>query len=173
MNAATLLKKFDDFNANLSQRWGIHLLRYSLAIIYIWFGILKPFGVSPASNLVEHTVVWFSHDWFVPALGVWEVLIGLALLFRPTVRFAVLMIYFHLPCTFLPFFIFPESAMAQPIFELTLVGQYIIKNLTLLVAAIVIGGSLKQSETQKKTIPYSRPEKRKNQALQREELTLG
>lgn len=30
------------------RRWGPIALRLSLAVIFIWFGILKPLGVSPA-----------------------------------------------------------------------------------------------------------------------------
>lgn len=133
----------DGFNAAISQQWGMTMMRFSLATIYIWFGLLKPFGLSPACHLVEHTVFWFSADWFIPVLGIWETLIGLMLLFKPTVRLAVLMIYLHLPGTFLPFLTYPESVMTQQVFELTLVGQYVVKNLMILVMAIMIGGAAK------------------------------
>ena len=141
MNSLTFSKKIDHLFETITRRWGIQLLRYSLALVYIWFGILKPLGMSPASGLVEETVFWFSADWFVPALGFWEVLIGVLLLFRPTVRWSVLMIFIHLPCTFLPFFTAAETASVDSVLQLTLVGQYIVKNFTLLIAAIIIGGS--------------------------------
>ena len=54
------MKKINSFNdldiliTNFMSRWGITLLRYSLGVIYIWFGILKPFGLSPAQELVEN-----------------------------------------------------------------------------------------------------------------------
>ena len=152
MNSLTFSKRIDHLFETLTQRWGILLLRYSLALIYIWFGMLKPLGLSPASGLVEQTVFWFSADWFVPALGVWEVLIGVLLLFRPTVRWAVFMIFIHLPCTFLPFFTAGETASVGSVLQLTLVGQYIIKNFTLLVAALIVGGSVnKKKETGEKS----------------------
>ena len=173
MNTFSFFQKVEHWNIAFAKKWGIHLLRYSLAIIYIWFGLLKPLGVSPASNLVEHTVVWFSHDWFVPALGVWEVAIGLLLLFRTTTRYAVWMIYLHLPCTFLPFFTFPESASAPSIYELTLVGQYIIKNLTLLAAAIIIGGSVSNFKTKKKATPDMAHNGKKPQNLEKEEFVVS
>ncbi len=170
MNVLTLLKKIDHLSAKISQKWGMHLLRYSLSIIYIWFGILKPLGLSPASELVEQSIFWFSSEWFVPALGIWEVVIGLMLLFKPTVRYAVLMIYIHLICTFLPFFSLTESAIVGSSLQLTLVGQYIIKNLTLLVAAILIGGSLQKDEIAKK--PSAKTKAKQNgQTLVKEELT--
>ncbi|MEO1259599.1 MAG: hypothetical protein AAFZ15_12415 [Bacteroidota bacterium] len=151
MNSLTFTKKIDYLFESITQRWGIQLLRYSLALVYIWFGILKPLGMSPASGLVEETVFWFSADWFVPALGFWEVLIGVLLLFSATVRLAVIMIFIHLPCTFLPFLTAGETAAADTVFQLTLVGQYIVKNFTLLVAALIIGGSVNRKQQLVKT----------------------
>lgn len=148
MRSLTFFKKIDFLFETITQRWGISLLRYSLALIYIWFGLLKPLGLSPASALVEQTVFWFSADWFVPTLGIWEVLIGVLLLFRPTVRIAVLMIFIHLPCTFLPFFTASETASSDSVMQLTLVGQYIVKNFTLLVAAIIIAGTVNKKSSQ-------------------------
>ena len=137
----TIFDKIESWNISVTNKWGPQLLRYSLAIIYGWFGILKPFGLSPASELVADTVFWFSHTWFVPFLGVWEVAICVLLLFRPTVKYAVFLIFLHLPGTFLPLFILPDTSFVNVPLELTLIGQYIIKNLTLAAAAIVAGGS--------------------------------
>ena len=56
------IKSFDDldiFVTEFMSKWGVTLLRYSLGIIYIWFGALKPMGLSPAQELVENTVYWF------------------------------------------------------------------------------------------------------------------
>lgn len=148
MSPISIVNKFSLLTAKISQKWGVSIMRYALAIIYIWFGILKPFGMSPASDLVANTVYWFSSDWFVPALGIFEVAIGVMLLFRPTVRFAVLLIFIHLPGTFLPFIDYSESTYAGMAFELTLEGQYIIKNLLIAAIAIMIGGAMSEPEKQ-------------------------
>ena len=78
------INSFDDldlFISNFMSKWGTTLLRYSLGIIYIWFGVLKPFGLSPAQELVENTIYWFDDPkTFVPILGIWEVVIGLSLI---------------------------------------------------------------------------------------------
>ena len=67
------IKSFNDLDILITSfmtRWGITLLRYSLGVIYIWFGILKPLGLSPAQELVENTVYWFENPSdFVPILG--------------------------------------------------------------------------------------------------------
>ncbi len=71
-------EELDIFITKFMSKWGITFLRYSLGLIYIWFGILKPFGLSPAQELVENTVYWFDNPkTFVPILGWWEVVIGL------------------------------------------------------------------------------------------------
>ncbi len=123
----------------------IKLLQYSVAIVFFWFGILKPLGVSPAADLVEKTVFWFSADWFVPFLGWWEVAIGLLMLSQKTLRYALVLLFLQLPGTFLPLVICPEVTFQSSPFALTLEGQYIIKNLILIAAAIAVTGSLDRS----------------------------
>ena len=73
------------------------LLRVSLAVVFIWFGILKPLGYSVANELVERTVYWFDPAWFIPFLGWWEVLIGVTLLVRPWVRVAIFLLLAQMP----------------------------------------------------------------------------
>ncbi len=54
------------------QRWGVVALRFSLAVIFVWFGILKPFGASPAEPLVKLTVAWIpllTPDTWVAVIG--------------------------------------------------------------------------------------------------------
>ena len=84
------IKSFDDldiFVTEFMSKWGVTLLRYSLGIIYIWFGALKPLGLSPAQELVENTVYWFENPkTFVPILGIWEVVIGITMIIKPLIR---------------------------------------------------------------------------------------
>jgi uncharacterized membrane protein YkgB len=120
---------------------GILFLRISLAIIFIWFGILKPLGMSPAEDLVKKTIYWLDPDFFLPILGWWEVAIGLLLLYRPFVKIALILLFLQMPGTALPLILLPNICFNKIPFGLTLEGQYIIKNLVLISAAIVIGGS--------------------------------
>lgn len=124
-------------------RWGPPLLRVSLGIVFIWFGILKPLGVSPAQELVERTVYWFDPKIFVPLLGWWEVAIGVCLLVHPLIRVAILLLFLQMPGTALPLVLLPEVCFTQAPFGLTLEGQYIIKNLVLVSAGLVIGGGVR------------------------------
>jgi len=124
-------------------RYGLLLLRLSLAIVFIWFGALKPFRISPADDIIARTVYWFDPDWFIPVLGVWEVLIGVCLLFRPLIRLALLLLFLQMPGTFLPLVILPEQCFARVPWAPSLEGQYIIKNLVLISAAIVVGSTVR------------------------------
>ena len=121
-------------------------LRFSLAFIFIWFGALKPLGLSPAQGLVERTVYWFDPEIFIPILGWWEVSIGVCLLFKPVIRGAIFLLFLQMPGTFLPLIILPEVCFTQFPFGLTMEGQYIIKNLILISAGIVIGGTVRKTE---------------------------
>jgi len=124
---------------------GVQILRYSLAIIFIWFGALKPLGLSPAQELVTKTVYWFDPSWFVPFLGWWEVAIGLCLLYKPLIKPGVILMYTQMAGTFLPLLILPEITFAGSILAPTLEGQYIIKNIIIIAAALVVASHIKES----------------------------
>ena len=67
-------------------KWAVPLLRVSLGIVFVWFGALKVFDVTPVTDLVAETVYWVDPDWFVPLLGWVEVAVGLALILRRGLR---------------------------------------------------------------------------------------
>lgn len=122
---------------------GHRILRYALAVVFLWFGALKPFGVSPAAELVEKTVFFFPPEYFIPVLGVWEVAIGVCLLYRPLNRVGLALMAAQMLGTFLPLIVLPGEVWSSFPFVLTLEGQYIIKNLVLIAAAIVVGGTVR------------------------------
>lgn len=146
-NLRTFLHSFDRIDraiAGWMQRNGIRLLRYSLGIVFIWFGALKFFdGLSPAESLVRRTVYWVDPDLFIPVLGGWEVLIGLGLLYRPAIRVAIFLLFAQMPGTMLPLVLLPDVCFTVMPVGLTLEGQYIIKNLVLISAALVVGGTVR------------------------------
>lgn len=119
------------------------LMRYSIALIFIWFGLLKPLGMSPEEELIKRTVYWVSPQIFLPVLGWWEVAVGLCLLYRPLIRIALLLLLLQLPGTMLPLILLPEICFTRPPFGLSLEGQYIVKNIFLVSAAFMIGGKVR------------------------------
>jgi uncharacterized membrane protein YkgB len=139
-------KKLDRLDQKITswmKKYGLLHLRISLGIIFIWFGILKPFGLSPAQELVANTVYWFSPTWFVPFLGWWEVMIGICLLYKPLIRLGILLMGVQMAGTFLPLILLPNIVYGNTPFVLTLEGQYIVKNIILISAAIVIGSHVR------------------------------
>lgn len=121
-------------------------LRIALAIVFVWFGALKIFGVSPAYGLIEQTVTWWDAAVFVPVLGVWEVLIGLFFLFEKTTKLAVILWVPQMAGTFLPVLVAPEAVFTQFPFALTLEGQYIVKNVVIIAGAVMIARTQDWSE---------------------------
>ncbi|ATW88924.1 putative membrane protein YkgB [Halohasta litchfieldiae] len=137
------LETVDDAITAEMERWGVPILRVAIAVIFIWFGALKIFGISPAGELVAATVYVVDPALFVPVLGVWEVVIGLCLLYRPLIRLGIVLLFVQLPGTFLPIVLLPEVVFTTFPYGLTVEGQYIIKNLVIIGAALVIGGTLR------------------------------
>ena len=145
MTATRWLDKTDLKITRWMARWGPPALRVSLGVVFIWFGILKPLGMSPAQELVERTVYWIDPAVFVPLLGWWEVAIGVCLLIKPLIRLAILLLFLQMPGTALPLVLLPDVCFTDIPFGLTLEGQYIVKNLVLISAALVIGGGVRAS----------------------------
>ena len=145
LNKAVIIK-LDIFISNYMSTYGILLLRYSLAMIFIWFGLLKPLGISPAQELVENTVYWFDDKaTFVNFLGWWEVVIGFTMCFRPLIRISIFLLFLQIPGTFLPLVLLPEVCFTDFPYGLTLEGQYIVKNLLIISSALVIGGTVRKN----------------------------
>ncbi len=141
------IKWFDHLDAYITRimrRVGPVLLTYSIGVIFIWFGLLKVLGISPAQQLVENTVYWFKDPAdFVGILGFWEMAIGITMCIRPLVRIAILLLFLQMPGTFLPLVLLPEVCFTDLPVGLTMEGQYIVKNLVLISAALVIGGTVR------------------------------
>ena len=127
-------------------RYGIACLRYSLAIIFIWFGILKPFNLSPVEELVKATIYWVEDkELFFNIIGWWEVAIGICLLFRPLVPLGLILLALQIPGTFMPLVVLPVVCFVKFPYALSTEGEFIIKNLLIISAALVVGGSLKMN----------------------------
>ena len=102
------LKKFDLKLIIFLNRVSLPALRISLGIVFIWYGVLKVFGDSPANDLITKTVYWFNPDIFIPILGIWEAAIGLCLLVPSFIRVGLFLLALQMPGTFLPLVLLPE-----------------------------------------------------------------
>lgn len=129
-------------------RYGILLLRLAVAITFVWFGALKVFGRSPVADLVAQTVYWIPPHVFVPVLGYWEVIVGVGLLFGVALRLVLFLFWLQLAGTLLVLVVRPELAFqgGNPLL-LTMTGEFVIKNLVLIAAGIVIGSTVPRSRS--------------------------
>lgn len=130
-------------------RYGLALLRLSLGIIFFWFGVLKFFPqLSPAQDLATRTISVLSFGLVPPAvslpgLAAWECLIGLGLLIGRGLRGILLLLYLQMLGTLTPLLLFPHEAFTRIPYAPTLEGQYIIKNLVLISAGILVGATVR------------------------------
>lgn len=138
----TWVDRFEVTVFSWMERHGYRLLRIAMGIIFLWFGALKPFGLSPAEALVAKATAWIPVPGFLYILTIWEITIGVCFLYKPLVRWGVLLLFLHMPGTLLPLITLPEETFVRFPFALSLEGQYIVKNLVLIAAGIVIGGQL-------------------------------
>ncbi len=141
--------RIDTALAGWMARHGITLLRLSLGAIFLWFGVLKFFpDLSPAQSLAGDTIAKLSFGLLSPAtavliLAVWETLIGLGLISGVWLRATLLLLWVQMLGTITPLFLFPDACFTSIPFAPTLEGQYIIKNLVLISAGIVIGATVR------------------------------
>ena len=144
---STLATQFDTIDKAITAwmaRYGLVFMRISLGIVFFWFGALKLFpGLSPAEELVRNTTYFVQPDWFLPVLAIWEMAIGLGLIFGVFMRLTLLLLFLQLPGTALPLVILPDVIWTVFPYGLTLEGQYIVKNLVLIGAELVLGGTVR------------------------------
>ena len=144
--------RFDQIDLRLTRwmaRYGILLLRISLGLVFLWFGFLKFFpGVSPAEELVTNTINRLSFGLIPPAtaailVATLETLIGLGLITGVAMRLTLLLLAFQMVGTAMPILLFPDQVFQIVPIVPTLEGQYIIKNLVLVSAGLVIGATVR------------------------------
>jgi uncharacterized membrane protein YkgB len=130
-------------------RIGVPVLRIALGIVFLWFGALKFFpSLSPAEDLAARTIAALTGGAVqpsvsLPMLAAWESLIGIGLILNRWMRGVLLLLGVQMAGTLTPLLLFPgETFTVFPIAP-TLEGQYIIKNLVLIGAAMVIGATVR------------------------------
>ncbi len=123
----------------------VPLARFGLFVIFFWFGMLKVLGMSPATPLVEQlfkeTIPFMTFASFNIMFGAFEALIGVMFLKRGLERIVIPLLFVHMITTFMPLFLLPSvtwSGFLVPTME----GQYIIKNLVIIAAAVTIAAHL-------------------------------
>ena len=144
------LNRIDTIFTRWIDRYGLILLRISMGIVFVWFGVLKFFpDVSAAQGLAIRTIELLTFG-LVPeliiinGLALWEVLIGVGLISGKFMRATLLLLFLQMIGTFSPIFLFPSEVFNHIPYVPTLEGQYIIKNIVIISAAIVLWGNLRK-----------------------------
>ena len=133
-------------------RWlaehGLTLLRISIGLVFLWFGVLKFWpGLSPADQLATDTIdrISFgviSEDLARILLAILETTIGIGLVVGKFMRFTLLLLVGQMVGAASPLLIFPDVTWSRLLVP-TLEGQYILKNIVLVSAALTIGATVR------------------------------
>jgi uncharacterized membrane protein YphA (DoxX/SURF4 family) len=152
MSLGSIRKTWDRWDLAIT-RWmaraGIPLLRVSLGVVFLWFGALKFFpDLSPAQELATRTISVLTADHVpasisLPVLAAWECVIGIGLILGRGLRLILLLLYAQMLGTLTPVVLFPHEVFTRVPYAPTLEGQYIIKNIVLISAGIVVGATVR------------------------------
>lgn len=135
-------------------RYSITALRISMGAVYLGFGILKYFpGVSPAQDLALATTHLLSFG-LVPALvtdsaamaliATLECTVGLLLITGRWLRMTISLLAIHLVGILSPIVLLTGRMFDGPHHMPTLEGQYVLKDVIVLTAAMVIATTMRR-----------------------------
>src|ERR1051326_3540889 len=138
------------------ERYQVLLARLALVVVYVWFGGLKLFGLSPANAMVRslqaRTLPFLSFDQFIILFALFEMLIGVLFMIPKATRVAIVLFAAHMLTTTMPLLLLPEMTW-QKILVPTMEGQYIIKNVVLIALAINVGANLTRGMGRSMPVP--------------------
>jgi uncharacterized membrane protein YphA (DoxX/SURF4 family) len=138
------IKDFEKLLTSWTATHSILFLRMSLGLVFFWFGALKfvP-DLSSAEDLASRTINKLTNDHLshansITILATWECLIGVGLIIGKFMRIVLVLLFLQMLGTILPLFFFPTETFIHVPYAPTLEGQYIIKNIVIIAAAMVL-----------------------------------
>jgi len=146
---SALLNRIDVQVTSRMAQYGVRLLSISLGVVFFWFGVLKFFpGSSPAEDLATKTINMLTAGLIPPnvsilVLATWECVVGLGLILGMFMRSTLLLLFLQMLGTVTPLFFFPQEVFTRIPYVPNLEGQYIIKNVVLISAGLVIGATVR------------------------------
>lgn len=140
-----------DATARFLTRWSVPALRVALGLVFLGFGVLKFFpGASPAESIAARTVETLTFGLVggtaaVVFTAVLETFIGLTLLTGRLLRTGLVALAVAMAGILSPIVLFAGELFGH---GMTLMGQYVLKDLVLVagaavVAAVALGARLK------------------------------
>ena len=145
------LVKFDHALIEGTRRYSIPVLRVALGIVFLWFGLLKVFGVSPVADMVVRTAYFLPPKLALVGMGVLETIIGLGLLSGIAMRFTLALFFIQMLGTFLTVVTRPAMLVqnGNPL-VLSVYGEFLLKNLVLIAAGLTIASSIPKAQQKKR-----------------------
>lgn len=135
----------DDQVRALLQRYGPVAMRWALGLVFVWFGALKIANVTPVAKLVADTLAFvpISPSILLPALGAFEIVVGIALITGWMLRPVLASLVAHLTGTFLVLVTQPGVAFqdGNPLL-LTTEGEFVVKNVVLIAGTLLVAAAL-------------------------------
>jgi len=124
-------------------RYSITILRVSLGLVFLGFGVLKFFpGLSPAESLAARTLDILTFGLLPDRTGLimvatLETTIGVLLLTGRWLRLALALLAIELVGILSPLVLLPGEMFRSPVAP-TLAGQYVLKDIVVAAAALVV-----------------------------------
>ena len=116
----------------------LNLLRYSVGVTFIWFGVLKLFNSSSSLEIITSSLQSpLAHSQIlIFAISLLELLIGVGILLKHTIRFTIIiMIIYLLTLTLVTI----KAHGFDPRFPvLSLGGEFALKNIVYIAAGLVL-----------------------------------
>jgi uncharacterized membrane protein YkgB len=138
-NYVMKLYRLDHKLIHFFRKISVPMARFSLFIVFFWFGALKLLGLSPAGAMVhslfDQTIHFMKFPIFYIIFALFECLIGILFLIKGTERIVFPLLLIHMITTAMPLFLLTDVTW-QSFMVPTLEGQYIIKNLVIIATAI-------------------------------------
>jgi putative oxidoreductase len=129
------------------RRISLPLLRCAFGVVFFWFGALKVVGVSPVGDFVAGTLPWFDRAWLLPALGLFEMAIGVGMIAGRALFLVCAILVGHLAGTFLSLIMqFDQTFQGGNPLLLAADGEFVMKNLVLIAAALVLAARFDREE---------------------------
>lgn len=139
------LEKIDLQIIHILRKISIPLARFSMFVVFFWFGVLKIIGTSPANGMVQDlmraTLPFMTWETFIILFSIYEMIIGISFIIPRLERLAIALLIPHMVMTALPL-IFLQAMTWQGFLTPSLEGQYIIKNLVIVALAVGIAAHL-------------------------------
>lgn len=138
------LEQLEQRAAQWLARYSVSLLRISLGLVFLGFGVLKFFpGLSPAESLADRTLDIVTFGLLPERLGLvmvagLETLIGILLLIGVWLRLALVLLAFELVGILSPLLLLPGDMFRSFPFAPTLAGQYVIKDVVVAAGGLVV-----------------------------------